>query len=108
MRRRLKKIQDSHPGYVRGTFFNIYECTSCQTRHADIGGQTAQLDLVYDLIYKNGKDVPGYERYFNTAAQITNAKKPLEWLAMQEAEYWFVAEYLRENSKGVRDILEVG
>ena len=105
----INLIMNNHPGYVKGTSYDIYECKVCKTRSA-VGEVNLETDLnrVYDLIYNNGKKVPGYNRYFSLANNILKQEKPFEWLASQGLEYWHVRNHLLLSSQDSDKILEIG
>jgi hypothetical protein len=47
-------------GYVEGKSYDIYECNFCQSSFVD---PLKSEDWVYDAIYKQSTNMPGYERY---------------------------------------------
>ena len=104
-----KLILRNHPGYIENTFYDIQECKVCETRSA-FNKNNLEIDLnrVYNLIYKNGKNVPGYDRYYSLANNISKQDKPLEWLANQGLEYWYVRSHLLSSTKRSDKILEIG
>ncbi len=88
-------------GYVQGASYEIYSCLKCRTKSA----YPHRVDAsVYDYIYKNSGDTPGYMRYHEYAQDILTKKNPLKWLASQEHVYHGVAQNLPKKGR----ILEVG
>ncbi|WKK66417.1 class I SAM-dependent methyltransferase [Lutimonas zeaxanthinifaciens] len=65
---------------------------------------------IYDSIYMNGHEVPGYSRYWRYFSNIKSKKDPLEYLARSNEAYWAVkqalAQIVKEKSKV--KILEIG
>lgn len=49
---------------------------------------------IYDEIYHNADDVPGYDRYFLFYKNIKNHSNPLKWLSAMEDTYLSVYEFL--------------
>jgi SAM-dependent methyltransferase/O-antigen/teichoic acid export membrane protein len=95
-------IQRDHPGYMTGTFFNIYRCLECDTHFID---PMRIQPNVYDLIYSTD-GIIGYDRYIRYFSQVLKEKNPLRFLASKEAGYYVLYEHLRDKSK--LRILDVG
>ncbi|WP_395400053.1 class I SAM-dependent methyltransferase [Pseudoduganella sp. UC29_106] len=94
-----------HWGFKAPTTFNIFHCVNCDTRFA----APMQVDSqVYDLIYRNAAQVPGYDRYARYRHQLTQASNPLSYLAQREDIYWSIAHVLAAQSRESLRILEVG
>lgn len=96
-------------GYQEGSQFEICYCSTCETNFVN----TDNLDTsIYQLIYKNAADVPGYSRYFTFAKEIANQSQALDYLANKEAMYWAVKKVLMEDKKVIAPskatLLEVG
>lgn len=88
-------------GYIQGTFYEVYSCEKCQTKFAD----PHKVDtVVYEYIYKNSADAPGYMRYHQYADEVLNKRNPLRWLASQEHVYYGVVQNLPRKGR----VLEVG
>jgi SAM-dependent methyltransferase len=96
----------SHPGYSATANFDIYHCPACETAFADpMQGEEG----LYDLIYSNYRQIPGYLRYERYARGVLAALDPLDYLARMEGAYWAVAHYLERygDDRSIR-ILEIG
>jgi 2-polyprenyl-3-methyl-5-hydroxy-6-metoxy-1,4-benzoquinol methylase len=96
------KIYSRFPGYVQGTYFDIFKCSTCDTQFISTDNM---LSEIYDFIYS--QDVSGYDRYHKYAKIIKQQLSPLKFLAKKEADYYAVYEYLR-GSNNTKTILEVG
>src|SRR5271168_5078477 len=81
-------------GYRRGSFFAVLECAVCGTSMADPCRGDPDL---YDAIYRNVEDVPGYSRYFQLAEELLDAPDPLDYIASKEDCYYAIARVLRER-----------
>ena len=95
------------PGYQQPETFKIYHCMECDTAFASPRIDTSQL---YETIYKNGKNVPGYERYWKYGENIKKSDDPLQYLSANEDIYWGVKESLSKlvNDRASTKILEIG
>lgn len=99
-------IKSNIPGYQEPDYFKLYHCTTCNT---DFSFPRVETSLIYDHIYNNAKDVPGYDRYWRFMKKIKKSKDPLNTLSRLEDTYWGVKEALLkvvENKD--KKILEVG
>lgn len=94
-----------HPGYQQSTYFSIYHCKHCETAFALPMKIDQQL---YNCIYSQIEDIPGYDRYLRYANEILNKEKPLEYLAEEEDIYWGIKAYLDKQAKKSLKILDVG
>lgn len=94
-------------GYQEDMIFQIYRCNTCQ-----VSFPQPQIDAskLYDVIYKDAQNVPGYGRYWAYFNEIKKKKNPLKYLADSEASYWGVQEALKKlGSKNKQwKILEIG
>ena len=89
-------IFESHQGYRSGRFYDIYHCRNCDTSQAfPFVVDTA----IYDFIYNNIEEVPGYQRYGDYERGVLAAATPLDYLAESEYIYWAIREYFREKEK---------
>jgi SAM-dependent methyltransferase len=88
-------------GYIQESFFDVYSCTDCKTKWSSPHSVDT---VVYDYIYGNKNDTPGYIRYAQYAEDVTSYWSPLSYLAKQEPAYAGVAVSLPKRGK----ILEVG
>lgn len=95
-------IYKNYPGYIQGTFFEIYKCNFCGSHFI-----SPEIDIkyIYDIIYSNTNTF-GYERYYNYAKMVKNINNPLKYLAYQESNYYPVYYFLRDKNQ--LRILEVG
>jgi SAM-dependent methyltransferase len=98
---------ENRQGYQAPEIFRIYECLDCNTSFSLPRVETVTL---YENIYKNGSDVPGYDRYWKYMKAVKKASKPLEYLAEVEDIYWSVKEALNSlvKEKKAIKILEIG
>jgi SAM-dependent methyltransferase len=100
-------VQENFTGYQKPNTFTIYHCSTCDTSFSLPRSVTSAL---YENIYKNGKNVPGYSRYWIYLENVKTAANPLEYLAETEDTYWGVRKALSlfvKDKKSTR-ILEVG
>lgn len=98
----ISLVKKNYPGYVDGTFFDIYTCNICNTNFV----QTESIDEnIYDLIYSN-TNVLGYDRYLKYAEQVKYVNNPLKYLASFEAPYYSVFKFLSNQER--INILEIG
>ena len=98
-----------YPGYQEPQIFQIYHCAHCNTAFSM--PRPEDVKYVYDLIYRKGDMVPGYDRYWKYSRNVKTTNVPLDYLAGSEDTYWGVREALFQikaidNSKV--KILEVG
>ncbi len=100
-------INDKLPGYQEPDFFKIYQCPTC---HTDFSFPRIVSTTIYDHIYKNTKNIPGYDRYWRFMKLIKKSKNPLNSLSKIEDTYWGVKEALTKvvYNKESTKILEVG
>jgi len=96
-------------GYIKGSFFDIFSCDSCNTQWA------VPMDIdtpVYEWIYKNIAYVPGYSRYFDYQKVCDKMERPLSYLSQCEQSYWAVHKALRLVAKNTKRssvrIIDVG
>lgn len=94
-------------GYIEGSYFDIYECSICNSTFVDPLKSDAKI---YNYIYEQSDKVPGYERYFRFAKLVKKVKNPLWYLCNAESVYWSVKEALDKNFKEHSNIsiLEIG
>lgn len=102
---KLKK--DNFTGYKEDMIFKIYLCDDCLT---SFPLPKMNANKIYDFIYKNRENVPGYNRYWNYFNQIKKQENPMSFLANSEEAYWGIKTALAEITAGKRDlkILEIG
>lgn len=95
------------PGYQQPHTFTIYQCYSCNTSFSLPRVDTAAM---YNSIYKNGRSVPGYNRYWGYMEAVKNSTAPLDQLAEAEDIYWGVQKAIQTlvAGKGVKKIIEIG
>jgi 2-polyprenyl-3-methyl-5-hydroxy-6-metoxy-1,4-benzoquinol methylase len=94
-------------GYQLGMKFNIYACNTCATSFSMPRVDTSKI---YDAIYSNGKNVPGYNRYWSYMNEVKTADKPFQYLANSEEAYWGIQQALNQlvPTKASSKILELG
>jgi len=95
-----------YPGYQEPTEFDIAKCTNCETSF--IVADEINTTSIYEAIYKNSAQIPGYDRYVEFARNILKARDPLAYLAEQQETYWGIREQLRHGVDKDAMILEVG
>jgi len=100
-------MHSGHPGYKEPDVYDIYHCSICDTSFAD---PLAVDSRIYEDIYNNMEQVPGYARYAKYASNVLLHKEPLDYLAESEDMYWAVAKYLKERHLKTErcKILEIG
>ncbi len=102
-----KLIHNDFPGYQRPSKFKIYWCKNCNTSFSLPRIDTSNI---YEKIYKNVNNIPGYNRYWHYAENIKNEKEPLKYLCENEDIYWAINEGLRllVKDKKTSRILDIG
>lgn len=100
-------IKNNLSGYQEPDVFNIYGCPTC---HTDFSFPRVETTMIYDHIYSNAKNVPGYDRYWRFMKLIKKSNNPLKVLSNVEDTYWGVKEALLKvvEDKATKKILEVG
>ncbi|AKD55338.1 class I SAM-dependent methyltransferase [Spirosoma radiotolerans] len=100
----LKTIQ----GYKENSFYDILHCGQCDTSFIR-NDASAETELIYDLIYNHGNQVPGYNRYYTYADKVLEEHKPLHYLADTEDMYWAIADCIEKKiiTKDMK-LIEVG
>lgn len=101
-----KLLELNHPGYEENTKFEIYLCIKCDSQFAL--PFVNDTKFIYDLIYRNQQNVPGYNRYWHLSRNIKFKKDPLKYLADKEETYWAVKEVINSVKNKDIKILEVG
>jgi len=97
-------IAGAQPGYVAGHSFAIFACQYCDLQFASPAIVPAGL---YDAIYENVADLPGYSRYARWRSLIKSEADPLAWLARKEPAFHFLRVELLRLPTSSR-VLEVG
>jgi len=102
-----KLKHQKYPGYQEPSTFRIYHCPSCYTAFSLPRVETTSI---YENIYRNGKKVPGYDRYWEYAEKVKKHSNPLNYLASAENTYWAVKESLAKTviDKVNTKVLEIG
>jgi SAM-dependent methyltransferase len=97
---------NGYPGYQEPYTFRIYHCSNCNTAFPL---PKVDASALYEYIYNNAGNVPGYNRYHRYARFIKKFANPFEYLAESAEPYWGVKQALSESApeKKLR-ILEVG
>jgi len=100
-------VHCAYPGYREPELYDIYECDVCGTSYA-VGDVTC-LGEIYEAIYRQIDEVPGYRRYAQFARTVAGCASPLDMLAEQELTYYGIRKFLRDRvDKEKVSILEVG
>ena len=101
-------IRGDVQGYRSDSYYTVLSCAKC-------GASTAIPTLVdeslYELIYKNINEVPGYSRYNTYLSEISDESDPLSYLENKESAYWACVQFLRAYECSRRrkpKVLEVG
>lgn len=94
-----------HEGYIEEQRYHIYHCDHCNTAFAYPLKINYQL---YNHIYRQLENVPGYERYLRYSQQVLIEKDPLQFLANSEDMYWSISHYFQKYKKKNIKILEIG
>jgi SAM-dependent methyltransferase len=96
-----------HPGYQDPKTFDIARCDACSTSYAL--GDSAELSAMYDAIYRQAEDIPGYSGYLELAKALVGASDPLAFLCQRDVVYWGIRDFFEANvsSESVK-VLEVG
>ena len=100
-------IHDHMQGYLENTFFKIYHCENCNT---SFSMPRSDASDIYESIYRNGQDVPGYSRYWRYFHTIKEKSDPMRFLADSEEAYWGVITALKMlvTEKKEKKVLEIG
>lgn len=94
-------------GYKEPNVFKIFHCANCDT---SFSLPRVMPDEIYELIYKNAKEIRGYCRYTVYQDKVLNESNPLRYLVDSEPNYWgvvFALERILKINKTAR-ILEIG
>jgi SAM-dependent methyltransferase len=104
--KRPRLLYRNHPGYRQVETYDIMHCAACNTSYALPLGVNSAL---YDVIYGNARNVPGYDRYEKRASEVLLADSPLEYLASVEDAYWAIRECIHGLVNGKeKKIIEIG
>ena len=89
--------------------YGIFQCPTCGLQFAN--GDTSNLELIYNSIYKHSAQIGGYDRYVRYLNEIKTkkGKAAINYLINEEDTYKYIYRYLN-NMVNCRDlkILEVG
>jgi 2-polyprenyl-3-methyl-5-hydroxy-6-metoxy-1,4-benzoquinol methylase len=101
-------LEKEFAGYMEPQRFEIWHCNDCDTSFSfpQVGNQHE----IYDLIYRNIKEIPNYYRYWHYAENVKNNHDPLDFLCEHEQSYWGIKMALFKILKAVPDsrVLEIG
>lgn len=102
------KVSKTIQGYKESSFYEILHCDQCDTSFIR-NDASAETELIYDLIYSHGSQVPGYDRYYTYADKVLEMQKPLHYLADTEDMYWAIANCIEKKiiTKEMK-LIEVG
>jgi 2-polyprenyl-3-methyl-5-hydroxy-6-metoxy-1,4-benzoquinol methylase len=95
-------IDGGYTGYVEGTSFTIYGCSSCGSHFVS---PLSFIGTLYENIYET-PDISGYDRYHTYARRMKKVKNPLRYLSYSESTYYPVYRYMK-NKSALR-VLDVG
>ena len=103
----VRVVFRGYPGYKEPDRFDIARCAECDTNFVLLGDY--DLGGLYDAIYRQVEDIPGYSRYARYAQRVLREQDPLEFLAHEEVVYWGIREHLGAAGRTSQSlILEVG
>ena len=91
-------------GYISGWTTCIGECARCQLSFST---RRDVPDGLYDNIYRQADQIPGYNRYVGYADQIRTQADPGAWLAEREEPYRVALDWLDRQAE-VGQVLEIG
>lgn len=89
---------------MKGWATTICECGGCQLSFST---RRDVPEGLYDCIYRQASQIPGYDRYIGYATQIRKERNPGEYLAAREAPYKLALDWLSGQST-VEKVLEIG
>lgn len=100
-------VYEQMKGYIEGVFYDIYECSFCEATSVD---PLKSDEKIYEYIYNQANNVPGYERYYRYAQLVEKVRDPLSLLSNSESVYWSVREVLTKDfpQKENVSVLEIG
>ena len=96
-------------GYKEPDVFSIYACPYCNTNFSV--PRSSDVYPIYQLIYRNAANLPGYDTYWRFYQEIKKEKKPLRYLASRNKTYWSVCYALRKMVSSVKKspvVFEIG
>jgi SAM-dependent methyltransferase len=104
---RAVEVAMDFPGYRKPQTFSIFSCSGC---HASYCRPLSTDESVYELIYRNVREVSGYKRYAKYSKLVGYPfVRPLAYLAESDPVYWAVREALAKIAKSATArILEIG
>lgn len=105
--RETKLIYKDMAWYEKWTFFDIYNCKTCNSNFMDWDN----IDYsIYDKIYSNEDKMPWYDRYARYFNEIKKQSDKLEYLCNEEWITIIIRDYLHSLGKNKKEIsiLEVG
>lgn len=102
-----KLVTTRYKGYKSPDYFSIYHCSFCNT---DYSIPRVDSNDIYQMIYKEGCKVPGYDRYWTYQKEVLKQEFPLEYLANADPVYWGIKNALKNKIKAPADakIIEIG
>jgi 2-polyprenyl-3-methyl-5-hydroxy-6-metoxy-1,4-benzoquinol methylase len=87
-----------------GQNYEVFNCKNCDTSFV----QPLTVDpTLYDAIYAQSDQIPGYDRYVRYAKAVAGLEEPLAYLARSEDVYWSIMVCVQKLRPGAR-ILEIG
>jgi 2-polyprenyl-3-methyl-5-hydroxy-6-metoxy-1,4-benzoquinol methylase len=105
----LNLLEDNYPGYQEPNLYSICKCENCDT---SVALPLSVDEFLYDTIYKQAENMPGYYRYFDYAEKVLDRENPIDYLSANEEMYWGVKKCLdqvkNETNNNIENVLEVG
>lgn len=103
----VKLLTTKYKGYKSPDLFSIYHCPFCNTSYSI---PRVDTNDIYQMIYKEGCKVPGYDRYWEYQKEVLKQEFPLEYLANADPVYWGIKDALKNKLKIPTDakIIEIG
>ena len=96
-------------GYIGGTRFLVNSCRVCDASSArPIDQARNEGPQLYEKIYAQADQLPGYERYVRFAKEVLKRSNPIQFLAQRDETYWAIQHYLKEKDPEAHKILEIG
>jgi SAM-dependent methyltransferase len=94
-------------GYKRGQKFDVLACDNCQVSYVN---PLVPDQRLYEAIYSNVQNVPGYSGYFELANAVSKASDPLAYIASTDGCYFGVAKHIRDTvvAPNTYPIVEIG
>lgn len=94
-------------GYRAPHTYDIFQCDGCGLQ---VASPLAVDSGIYETIYRNGGNIPGYDRYYKYLKGVARASDPLSYLTSREDVYWSIAHALERLRLPINsaEVLEIG